>query len=211
LITRLPAESAAQLARELAGRGAAPPGVNGTEADATALAAAWRELTGIAGRVRHRQRLYRLGTLVAPDPAPAGAPRIAGSADLAVASSWYLAFGAETGQADAAAEAAGGRLADRLSRGQLVLWEVAGEQVSMAGLTDVLGGVARVGPVFTPRQRRGAGFGAAVTAAVSELALARGAASVVLFTDLANPTSNSLYIRLGYEPVEDRVVIDFRA
>jgi predicted GNAT family acetyltransferase len=32
---------------------------------------------------------------------------------------------------------------------------------------------------------------------------------VVLYTDLANPTSNALYQRLGYRPVEDRVVLSF--
>jgi predicted GNAT family acetyltransferase len=31
----------------------------------------------------------------------------------------------------------------------------------------------------------------------------------VLYTDLANPTSNALYERLGYRPVEDRVVLTF--
>lgn len=30
----------------------------------------------------------------------------------------------------------------------------------------------------------------------------------VLFTDLANPTSNRIYQALGYRPVEDRVTID---
>jgi predicted GNAT family acetyltransferase len=29
----------------------------------------------------------------------------------------------------------------------------------------------------------------------------------VLYTDLANPTTNRLYARLGYVPVEDRVVL----
>jgi hypothetical protein len=33
--------------------------------------------------------------------------------------------------------------------------------------------------------------------------------AVVLYTDLANPTSNALYERLGYVPVEDRVVLSF--
>jgi RimJ/RimL family protein N-acetyltransferase len=32
---------------------------------------------------------------------------------------------------------------------------------------------------------------------------------VVLYTDLANPTSNAVYQRLGYRPVEDRVVLSF--
>jgi predicted GNAT family acetyltransferase len=34
---------------------------------------------------------------------------------------------------------------------------------------------------------------------------------MVRFTDLANPTSNALYRRLGYRPVEDRVVLKFEA
>lgn len=46
-----------------------------------------------------------------------------------------------------------------------------------------------------------------MTAAIGELARERGAASVVLFTDLANPASNSLYVKLGYQPVEDRVLV----
>jgi hypothetical protein len=37
-----------------------------------------------------------------------------------------------------------------------------------------------------------------------------GATEVVLYTDLANPTSNALYERLGYRPVEDRTVLTFQ-
>ena len=40
-------------------------------------------------------------------------------------------------------------------------------------------------------------------------ALDAGATDVVLYTDLANPTSNALYQRLGYRPVEDRLVLSF--
>jgi hypothetical protein len=35
------------------------------------------------------------------------------------------------------------------------------------------------------------------------------AREVVLYTDLANPTSNALYERLGYAPVAARVVLTF--
>jgi hypothetical protein len=42
---------------------------------------------------------------------------------------------------------------------------------------------------------------------VSQQALDAGTEEVVLFTDLANPVSNSIYQRLGYRPVEDRVVL----
>lgn len=40
-------------------------------------------------------------------------------------------------------------------------------------------------------------------------ALDAGATDVVLFTDLANPSSNALYQRLGYRPVQDRIVLSF--
>jgi predicted GNAT family acetyltransferase len=63
--------------------------------------------------------------------------------------------------------------------------------------------------VYTPPQLRARGFGGAVTVAATRLALERGAEKVVLFTDLANPTSNALYQKLGYRPVEDRVMISF--
>ena len=48
-----------------------------------------------------------------------------------------------------------------------------------------------------------------MTSAVSRAALDAGAEDVVLFTDLANPTSNALYQRLGYRPIEDRTVMEF--
>lgn len=155
--------------------------------------------------VSQRQRLYQLGELVTPDPWPAGAATVASSADRAVVMSLHDGFAAETGQSGSAARL----VDDRLGEGQLLLWEVAGRPAAMAGVTAVLCGVARVGPVYTPPELRSRGYGAAVTAAITRLAIERGARSVVLFTDLANPTSNSIYQRLGYRPVEDRVVLNF--
>lgn len=32
-------------------------------------------------------------------------------------------------------------------------------------------------------------------------------ADVLLFTDIANPTSNGVYRRIGYRPVADRAVV----
>ena len=36
-----------------------------------------------------------------------------------------------------------------------------------------------------------------------------GAQHVVLFTDLANPVSNAIYQRIGFQPVRDSTLIDF--
>lgn len=58
-------------------------------------------------------------------------------------------------------------------------------------------------PVYTPADLRGHGYAGAVTAEVSRVALESGTAEVLLFTDLANPTSNGLYQRIGYRGVAD--------
>jgi predicted GNAT family acetyltransferase len=73
------------------------------------------------------------------------------------------------------------------------------------------GRVSRIGPVFTPRDWRGRGYGSAVTAAAANLARLDGVDEVVLFADLANPTSNAICQRIGFEAVGDSVRVDFTA
>jgi hypothetical protein len=67
--------------------------------------------------------------------------------------------------------------------------------------------MSRIGPVFTPPTLRGQGYGSAVTAAAAQHALLTGAKHVVLVADLANPVSNSIYQRIGFEPVARTVEI----
>jgi GNAT superfamily N-acetyltransferase len=76
-----------------------------------------------------------------------------------------------------------------------------------APCTRAVGRMVRIGPVCTPPPLRGRGYAGGATAAVSQAALDTGATQVVLYTDLANPTSNALYERLGYRPVENRIVL----
>jgi predicted GNAT family acetyltransferase len=54
--------------------------------------------------------------------------------------------------------------------------------------------------VYTPPAYRRRGYGAAVTAHATAAALAAGAEHVVLYTDLSNPTSNSIYQKIGFVP-----------
>ena len=58
-------------------------------------------------------------------------------------------------------------------------------------------------------EHRGRGYAAAATAHLSRAAIDAGATELLLYTDLANPTSNRLYARLGYSPVEDSVAFVF--
>jgi predicted GNAT family acetyltransferase len=47
------------------------------------------------------------------------------------------------------------------------------------------------------------GYATALTAELSRSLLAGGRRFCFLFTDLANPTSNAIYMRIGYRPVTD--------
>jgi RimJ/RimL family protein N-acetyltransferase len=208
LLTRLPANAAGDLAEALAGRGRQLPGVNAERRDAETFAAAWSGLTGAGWREFLRSRLFQLGQLTPPDPPPPGAARVATAADRDLLEPWLAAFQREP--ADLGGPGSG-MVEDRISHGGLTLWEAGGAAVSLAGSSRPAEGVVRLGPVYTPPEHRGRGYGGAVTAAVSQAVLDSGAAHVVLFTDLANPTSNALYRRLGYRPVEDRVMLRFEA
>ena len=67
-----------------------------------------------------------------------------------------------------------------------------------------------MGPVYTPMEYRRHGYATAVASAVTETALRSGAEHVMLDTDLANPTANSIYQAIGYvadHDAEDRRLI----
>ena len=199
--------AAAELARDLAAAGRRLTGVHAGQEAADAFAAAWRDRTGDIVAVHSLMRLFRLGELVRPEPGPEGAARLAARRDRDLLTEWFDAFVRDVG--DPPGPDPGAAVDQRLGYGGLALWEVSGTPVSMAGVTRSVAGMVRVGSVYTPPALRGRGYAGAVTAAVSRAARDAGVREVVLFTDLANPTSNALYQRLGYRPVEDRVTFSF--
>jgi predicted GNAT family acetyltransferase len=133
---------------------------------------------------------------------------VAGPDDRQLLIDWMDAFHRDIGEPSRDVE---DLVDDKLSHRGLTLWEVDGTPVAMAGTTRPEAGMVRVLAVYTPRELRRRGYGGAVTTAVTRAALDAGVDDVVLFTDLANPTSNALYQRLGYRPVEDRSLVEFTA
>jgi len=205
-LTSVPVPAAVALAQALAARPRTVGGVNADPGGAEAFARAWHELTGDTAELRMRSRLFQLAGLRWPDPRPPGQARAAGPADRSLLIAWSEAFHRE---AQSGPEDVVSIVDDRLSYRGLSLWEDAGQPVSMAGVTRITAGQVRVGPVYTPPGLRGRGYAGALTCVVSQAALDAGAGRVLLFTDLANPTSNALYQRLGYQPLEDRAIWSF--
>lgn len=201
LLAEVPDDTVDALVAGLRERGAAPGGVNGPERVVDRFVAAWAPARS---SVRFRMRLYRLGTLQAP--AVPGAGRLAETDELDLCVPWLSAFQIEAGvhEIDTRVWAR-----ERIAERRLWLWEDDGQVVSLAASTSPAAGVSRIAPVYTPPEHRRRGYGAAVTAACTADALARGADHMVLFTDLANPTSNSIYQQIGYRPVGDYRVVTF--
>jgi len=179
-------------------------GVSGPRPEADLFAKLWTSATGQTSTERMAQRLYRLGSL--RSPAVDGEWRPATEDEVPLLVSWRHAFIEDAHAPMADPDWPEGQLRHDLAAGRPHgIWTVAAKPVSYAAVTPPVGGMSKVAPVYTPRQHRGRGYGSAITAAMSRWALDSGATDVVLFTDLANPTSNSIYQKLGYLPVLDAV------
>ncbi|MFE4701001.1 GNAT family N-acetyltransferase [Streptomyces sp. NPDC056738] len=207
-LTSLDERGAETLAALLADAGIEVPGVSADTDTVEAFAAAWGRRTGARTVPLRSERLYRLDELAVPEPAPPGRPRVADAGDRDLLARWYTEFAEAIGEG--AHRESGSWADDRISYGGITLWEDAeGTPVAMAGATPPVAGQLRVAPVYTPAHLRGRGYAGAVTAEVSRAAVASGVGEVLLFTDLANPTSNGLYQRIGYRPVSDFATYDF--
>jgi predicted GNAT family acetyltransferase len=147
--------------------------------------------------------VFALGELTEP-PATPGHLRARAPADEELVRRWALAFHDES---VLPAEQRTASVEHVAARQGTYFWDD-GEPVCLVSHTATAAGVARVGPVYTPPERRRRGYAAAATAAVSRLLLDSGA-RVMLFTDLANPTSNGIYTRIGYRRVGDACEVRF--
>ncbi|MCP2251014.1 GNAT family N-acetyltransferase [Lentzea aerocolonigenes] len=193
----LPLTAAALAARIASEIDPDAPGVTGPRQRSEAFATA----TGKNFTESLATRLYRLGTL-AP-PTIEGAGRMATEADVELLGAWRKAFTAEAvPEAPPEQEVELMRSSLRLGNGH-ALWEHDGVPVAWAAASLPHAGMTRVGPVYTPPEHRRHGYGAAVSAMVSQWALDQGATNVLLFADLTNPISNSIYQRIGYQPLDD--------
>ena len=202
------------LARAIAEEDPGLPGVTGALPEADRFAVAWSTLTGHAWRAVMGQGVYALRAVLEV-PMATGAPRKAVGDDLDLVLGWLSAFEQEVVPPRIRSEPE-----ERRRRAEAVfssdeggywLWEEAGHPVSMTGVGSLTPNGIRVGPVYTPPDLRGRGFATSLVASVSREHLSAGLRFCFLHTDLANPTANAIYQRIGYERVCDSTVIAFEA
>jgi GNAT superfamily N-acetyltransferase len=212
----MPDEAARALAAALHERGEFLGGVNGALPAADVIAAETARLTGGKPAVHTRIRLWEATEVTVP-PAPPGRLRRATEDDAPLVLEWFTAFHVEADeQAGRDPDPASGEhntmdsVLVRIREGVEWLWERPdGEIVHLSGAGLPSYGVSRIGPVFTPKEHRGAGIASYVVGELTRTGLEAGH-RMCLFTDQANPTSNKIYEALGYRPVVDmaHLVID---
>jgi predicted GNAT family acetyltransferase len=186
----------------LAGEGIVLPGVTGGFPEADLFRESWESVAGARSRLRMRQGIYAVRK-PQPPAGVAGEMRFAAPADRQLVIDWILAFEAEAIPGDAphqrVEEIVDRRLAD--AAGGFALWDDGGETVSLSGFGGRTPHGTRIGPVYTPPALRGRGYASALVGQLSRRLLDGGLEYCFLYTDMGNPTSNRIYMNVGYELV----------
>jgi hypothetical protein len=171
----------------------------------------WAARAGTEARTHVAQGLFALDQVEPVAEAP-GSMRDATETDRPLLVEWYVAFVAEALRDHPDPSRLEHMIDHRLAAdGEgLVLWEDDGDPVSLAGYGGQTPNGVRIGPVYTPPDLRGRGYATALTAELSQRLLDSSRRFCFLYTDLANPTSNRIYERIGYRRVCESAEIRFQ-
>ncbi|HEY0889635.1 MAG TPA: GNAT family N-acetyltransferase [Nocardioides sp.] len=208
----MPDDAARALVTALHERGERLDAANGALPAVEAAMAEAARRAGARVVVAEETRLWELAELREPPVVP-GRLRPAAVSEAELLAPWLQGFGAESAAMSGRAAPHGttdftpAEVARRIEQGTVWVWEVDGEVVHVTAASLPAFGVARIGPVLTPREHRGHGYASATVAAVAA-SLRGDGARVCLFTDRANPTSNRIYAAIGFEPVTEMVHLE---
>jgi|WetSurMetagenome_2_1015567.scaffolds.fasta_scaffold09586_2 uncharacterized protein len=177
------------------------PGVTGHREVTDLFAEKWSTTLKTPIQSVQSQRIYRLDSINNIPQTP-GQLRLATLADIELIYHWTIAFGIDTNQ-ESDRDIAERHTRQRIEHSDIYLWEVDGQSVSMAAKNRPTDHGMAVGLVYTPPELRKKGYATSCVAAVCSEILKRGFDFCTLYTDLSNPTSNSIYMKIGFQPVCD--------
>lgn len=199
VMTRLPEDGVPLLVEDVATVYDSIPATMGPESLALTFSEQWSTRRGLSFKLAGRERIHELSTVISPRRMPSGFMRTASDEDHDLALNWFEEFTIEatSGTSDQS-RIVGQKIRDR----SVWLWDD-GRPVSMAALASRTRNVARIGYVYTPPDLRCRGYATACVARASQLLLDSGLTACCLYTDLANPVSNSIYRQIGYRPIMD--------
>jgi predicted GNAT family acetyltransferase len=165
---------------------------------------------GLTYKTAMSQRIYEL-TAVNPEIPRFGNVRLLDEKDMHFFPYWAEAFYAANiyGRTEMSIPQNAEHYLNRIAAKKLYVLENNGVPVSMAGYTREMQTAIGVAFVYTPPYERRKGYASSIAAHLSQRALDKGFTKCVLYTDLANPTSNSIYQKIGYVPICDSLQLKF--
>ncbi len=213
LVLAQPATDAAldALVDRLLSEGQDLPGVVAAIPELDAFVGGWTAERDVDAAIVFRLGIYELREVMAVPPA-AGRSRPVTPEDRARVIAWALAFADEVLHEETDRERHVRLVEARLEATEnagLWLWEDGGEPVSLSGYGGSTPHGIRIGPVYTPPERRGQGYATSLVAEQSRWLLGTGRSLCFLYTDLDNPTSNALYRRIGYRMIAEAKEVRF--
>lgn len=194
-----------ELARFIDDSGLELPGAQGNRPSVDQFRELWSQARRLDADLEVELGVHSL-TEVTHSPPVAGRPRVATLDDLDMIVGWVGAFLEEADPLSPRSNldrAVRNRLGIDPELGGTWLWEVDGQPVALSGYGGRTPNGIRIGPVYTPPDSRRRGYATALVARQSAWLLDHGRDFCFLFTDMANPTSNSIYRKIGYEKVGD--------
>jgi GNAT superfamily N-acetyltransferase len=208
MLTAAPAPALTLFAADMSSRRRAPRSMVGPLDACEAFAREWAARTGRRHALRFHLLHYELRRRPSPQPSAArGRMRAPTPAEHALLVSWQLAFIGEINLADDSVRAQR-VFARRLAQGAVRVWDDVGV-VALAGYGDGGTDVARIAPVFTPPEHRRRSYASTLVGELSRELFDAGKRAVFLTADASNPTSNSIYRRLGFVPAAEHYHFDF--
>ena len=155
------------------------------------------------------QKIFKLTSLNSVAIAPGRLQKVKLN-DLEIIKDWYISFNQESLSKKIDKEKARSHVRKAIESGKYYGWENEGRLVSIASRARNTKNAVAVNFVYTPEEYRGNGYATATVAKLSQELLNEGYKYCCLFTDLANPTSNSIYKKIGYQPIADYLVYNFK-
>ena len=185
------------------------PGVVGPVSEAQTFADCWLEdLCCVSSKTAMRTRVFE-ARKTADIPLSPGKFRLARMDDHLRMAHWIVAFSGEIGE-PADLDSVKKRAEQHIKAGQLYIWEDDAPVSIAAAARPTRNGIS-VTKVYTPPEHRNKGYATSCVWSLTQKMLADGYSFCSLYTDLSNPTSNSIYAKIGYVSVGDALAVDFQS
>lgn len=177
-------------------------GVVGPIESSESFVRSWDAATRTKSRLVMHQGVYQLDRVINPD-SDGGKLAQATGFSTEIVRQYLLGFVHDAFPEEKDPQGVAEQLLERYRTKQgLFFWKSReGQPVSMAAKARETRNAATISLVYTPPELRRRGHASCVVAALSDMQLKSGKKFCNLFTDLRNPTSNSIYQKIGYRQV----------